>query len=120
MSDMSYYDNLRDTPRVDSAVFIKYDIRDETNKTVSSGISTTRDISVGGVKFFCTTPVRKGFIVKLQLQLDRLTSIAVLGTVAWVKQTKPGQFLLGVEFRNLPEPSRTKIVKFINQNAPQD
>ena len=120
MPDMSFYENVREDPRVTSSVFVRYNISDETNKSVASGVSTTRDISAGGLKFFCTTPARTGYIVKMQLQLTKFNTIGVLGTVAWVKQPRPGQFLLGVKFENLAQVHLEKIVKFLNEHAPKD
>lgn len=118
MSDYSYYDNLRDTPRISKSVFLKYDIRDLNNKSISTGIATTRDLSVGGTKFLCSAPARKDYVVKLQIQLDKVNQVGAIGTVAWVETPKPGQYLLGVQFHSMPEVSKAKIIKFLNSLAP--
>lgn len=118
MSEYSYYDNTRDTPRISRSVFVKYDIRDENNKSVATGIATTRDLSVGGAKFLCTVPARKDYIVKLQIQLDKINQVGVIGTVAWVESLKPGQYLLGIQFYSISDAAKTKIIKFLNSYAP--
>lgn len=118
MSAYSYYEDKRDHPRINSAVFVKYDIRDEVNQTLANGVATTRDLSLGGMRFICPTPVRKDYILKMQIQLDRFTNIAALGTVAWVKEIKPGQFMVGIQFNQLPEQFRGKIIKYLNSFAP--
>lgn len=120
MSAYSFYDNKRDTPRVNSSVYIKYEIRNEMNVKVGSGIATTRDISVGGARFLSTTPASKGYILKMQIQLDTFTTLGVVGTVAWVEQTRPGQYQLGVQFKSLGPSERQKLISFLNKNAPQD
>ncbi len=118
MSEYSYYDNMRDTPRISKSVFVKYDIRDTNNKSIATGIATTRDLSVGGTKFLCSAAVRKDYIVKLQIQLDKINQVGVIGTVAWVEIPKPGQYLVGIQFQSMPETSKAKIVKFLNSLAP--
>ena len=119
MSNYSYYDNMRDTPRISKSVFVKYDIRDNANKSVATGIATTRDLSVGGMKFLCSAPVKKDYIVKMQIQLDKLNQVGAIGTLAWVEQTKPGQYMVGVQFQSTPEATKAKIVKFLNELAPE-
>ena len=118
MSNYSYYDNMRDTPRISKSVFVKYDIRDTNNKSIATGIATTRDLSVGGMKFLCSAPVKKDYVAKLQIQLDKANQVGAIGTLAWVEQTKPGQFLIGIQFHSTPELTKAKIVKFLNELAP--
>jgi len=120
MPDYSFYENARNAPRVTKAVFVKYEIRNDLNNPIASGIATTKDISLGGLKFVCSAPARKNYIVKLEIQLDKLTKIGALGTVAWVDEPKHGQFHIGVQFQNLPEVYKQKIVKFLNSFAPKD
>ena len=114
----SYYDNIRDFPRVTKAVFVKYDIRDEMNRIVSNGIATTKDISLGGLKFVCATPVKVGFIVKMEIKLDTFTSVAAIGTVAWVDNPRHGQYIIGIKFQPLMEKYKALILKFLNSFAP--
>mgnify|MGYP000918789382 FL=1 len=118
--DYSYYDNIRDFPRVSKAVFVKYDIRNELNKSASSGVATTKDISLGGLKFVCATPVKVGYIVKMEVKLETFTSIAAIGTVAWVENPKHGQYIIGVKFQPLQEKYRAMIIKFLNSFAPPE
>lgn len=120
MPDFSYYDNMRENPRVQKAVFVKYDLRNETNNPVGTGVATSRDISAGGLKFMCTKPARKGYIIKMQIQLDKLNTFGAIGTIAWVETLRPGQFMVGVKFENLPEIHKQKIIKFLNKMAPGD
>lgn len=116
----SYYDNIRDFPRITKAVFVKYEIRNEMNATISSGIATTKDLSMGGLKFVCSTPVKVGYIVKLEVKLDTFNSIGAVGTVAWVENPKHGQFVVGVKFQPLEEKHKAKILKFLNSFAPKE
>jgi len=116
--DYSYYENLRNSPRVSKAVFIKYDIRDEFNKSLATGVATSRDISLSGVKFVCSNPVKVGYIVKMEVQLDKLNTIACLGTVVWVENPKHGQYVMGVKFQPLHEKYTAKIMKFLNSFRP--
>ena len=115
--DYSYYENIRDFPRVSKAVFVKYDIRNDLNKSISTGIATSKDISLGGLKFVCSTPVKIGYIVKMEVQLDKINTIGCIGTVAWVESPKHGQYVIGVKFQPLHEKYRAKIMKFLNSFA---
>ena len=118
MSSYSYYDNMRDAPRISKSIFVKYDFRDTTGKTIATGIATTRDLSATGMKFLCGAPVKKDYVAKLSLQLDRITQIGVIGTVSWVESPKPGQYLLGVRFHSISEGSKAKLLKFLNAVPP--
>jgi c-di-GMP-binding flagellar brake protein YcgR len=120
MDDYSYYENLRDAPRISSSVFVKYEIRNEYNTPAAKGVTTTRDISAGGMKFFCATAVRKDYIVKLQIELDKLNIIPAVGVVAWVEQPKAGQYLVGIRFTSITEDAKTKIVRHLNKYAPKN
>ena len=118
MSAYSEYENLRDAPRIAKSVFVKYEFRDTTGKTVGTGIATTRDMSLTGMKFLCAVGVKKDFVAKLNIQLDRITQVGVVGVVTWVETPKPRQFLVGIRFHSMPEISRVKLMKFINSTAP--
>jgi len=118
MCAYSYYDNMRDAPRISKSVFVKYDFRDATNTSIATGIATTRDLSLTGMKFLCGAKVKKDYVAKLNIQLDHLNQIGVIGTVSWVETPKPGQFLVGIHFHSMSEDARTKMMKFLNSLAP--
>jgi len=118
MSAYSYYDNMRDAPRINRSVFVKYDFRDTQSKPIATGIATTRDMSLTGMKFLCAAPVKKDYVVKLSIQLDKLNQIGVVGTVSWVETPKPKTYLVGIRFHSMSEVSRTKLMKFLNSVAP--
>jgi c-di-GMP-binding flagellar brake protein YcgR len=118
MSDYTPYENLRDAPRITKSVFIKYEFRNTAGKTVGTGIATTRDMSLTGMKFLCAVNVKKDYVVKLSIQLDRISQVGVVGLVTWVETPKPRQYLVGVRFHSMPEVSRTKLLKFLHSSAP--
>jgi len=114
MSAYSYYDNMRDAPRISKSVFVKYEFRDTTNKTIATGIATTRDLSLTGMKFLCGAKVKKDYVAKLNIQLDQLNQVGVIGIISWVETPKPGQFLVGIRFHSMSEDARTRMMKFLN------
>jgi c-di-GMP-binding flagellar brake protein YcgR len=109
---------MRDAPRISKSVFVKYDFRDHTNTSVATGIATTRDLSLTGMKFLCGAKVKKDFVAKLAIQLDKLNQVGVIGTVSWVETPKPGQHLVGIHFHSMSEDARTRMMKFLNSLAP--
>ena len=118
MSTYSYYDNMRDAPRISKSVFVKYDFRDTIGKPIATGIATTRDLSATGMKFLCGAPVKKDYVAKLSIQLDRMNQLGVVGTVSWVDSPKPGQYLVGIRFHSISEISKAKLLKFLNALPP--
>ncbi|MCK5269073.1 MAG: PilZ domain-containing protein [Spirochaetes bacterium] len=116
----SYYDEKRDYPRLKNALFVKYEIRTDLNKIVTNGISTTRDVSLGGMKLMCAARVKKGYIAKLQIKLDKITNIGVVATVAWIEEMRPGQYLIGLKFSNFNLIDKQKLIKHLNSMAPKN
>lgn len=119
MDSYSYYDEKRTFPRLRNALFVKYEIRTDLNNVISSGISTTRDISLGGMKLVCAAPVKPGYIVKLIIQLDKVNKVGVIATVVWVSEMRPGQYMIGLKFANLEGLDRQMLVKYVNSFAPR-
>ena len=118
MNAFSYYDNLRDAPRITKSVFVKYEFRDFEGKTVGTGIATTKDLSLTGMKFLCAVGVKKDYVVKLSIQIDRVTQVGVVGVASWFETPKPKQYLVGIRFHSMPEDARSKLMKFINSSVP--
>jgi c-di-GMP-binding flagellar brake protein YcgR len=119
MSEYTYYENLRDAPRISKSVFVKYEFRDPLGKTVGTGIATTKDMSITGMKFLCAVSiVKKDYVVKLSIQLDRQTQIGIVGVVTWVETPKPKQYLVGIRFHSISEVSKAKLLKFLHSSVP--
>jgi hypothetical protein len=53
----------------------------------------------------------------MEVKLETFTSIAAIGTVAWLENPKHGQYIIGIKFQPLMEKYRALIIKFLNSFA---
>ncbi|MBI2266031.1 MAG: PilZ domain-containing protein [Armatimonadetes bacterium] len=81
----------------------------------------TRDLSAGGLKFLCNTPIHIGSRLRVRLKLDEeFPPMDVEGEIVWLRTTKdPRVFEGGLRFTGLDEKQQDLIVRSINRKLVQ-
>lgn len=77
----------------------------------------TDDVSLGGIKFFCHSPIEKNEDVTLEIPSGYGEYIRVDGSVAWIKEKGPHHFEGGIEFHRINDEILSNWKKFIRRNC---
>ena len=75
----------------------------------------TKDISLGGIKFFANDFLPINSILKIKITLKTIYfAFETLAKVKWIKKDFSGdRFEIGAEFTDIPSPSAEFLIKYI-------
>lgn len=90
----------------------------EKNRPEMSG-SLTRDISGGGIRFVSNDFLPVQTSVGLQLSLEsNLHTLPATARVVWVQKLPYNEnFMIGLEFLNIENENRAKIIRYVNEHS---
>ncbi len=81
--------------------------------------SLTRDISGGGIRFVSNNFLPVQTSVGLQLALDSdLRTLPATARVVWIQKLPYNEnFMIGLEFLNIENENRVKIIRYVNEHS---
>lgn len=90
----------------------------EKNSPEMSG-SLTRDISGGGIRFVSSDFLPVQTSVGMQLSLEsNLHTLPATARVVWVQKLPYNEnFMIGLEFLNIENENRAKIIRYVNEHS---
>lgn len=99
--------------RIPESAKITYQIANDSKV----GDFITRDLSIGGIRFFLHEFVPKGTVLKLKLTIERTHfSFEALAKVAWVIDDASSQrYEVGAEFMEMPDDATKYLVEYIKK-----
>ncbi|HFE64268.1 hypothetical protein B1H10_09035 [candidate division KSB1 bacterium 4484_188] len=95
-------ENLRRSSRIDAQHFIAYDILDEKNQVVQSGMALSRDLSRTGIQM----QDRAGFPLDAKVLLHLAVGddvVDIEGKVRHVDKVAEDDYRIGIEFASISE-----------------
>ena len=111
--DESYWQAKREYPRAKARCVVKYQIFGATDEKYE--VSTTKDLSAGGIRFTSHKEFAKGTILHLEILIPpKPTEITVRGEVMWVKQIRR-IYENGVKFIKIELTEQDLIKGFVSK-----
>lgn len=102
--------------RVDAVLPVHMEIEGEIEEDSVRLLKVfTRDISGGGIQAICKEPLKLGSQLQLQIDIPEFGIVKSIGKVVRMEQPQDSRalFWIGIEFIDIPEGIRSKIIKFI-------
>ncbi|MCM8824169.1 MAG: PilZ domain-containing protein [Candidatus Omnitrophica bacterium] len=93
---------------------IAFPVECSYGKTISF-FTTSKDLSLDGIKILCGNPLDKGKKIKLNINLitDNITALA---QVVWCnKLSSPDRYYAGLQFLDVPSESKNQLSHFLSQ-----
>ncbi len=101
----------RKSLRVEAAHFISFDLLDENDRIVQSGMALSRNLSQKGVKMENRDPFPIGSKIRLHLAVgDEIADIN--GEVRHVEQPEEDKYFIGIEFLKIEKDILEKISEY--------
>ncbi len=104
-------ENLRESSRVDAQHFISYDVYDDGDNIILSGMALSRDLSRRGVQMEDRNPFPENANVRLHLAVGE-EIVDVDGKVRHVEEVEENTYRIGIEFMEIAEEKINKIAQY--------